>query len=223
MLVLGDVYINGVVAVGTTDAFLEGQGHHLRMLAQPPDVGLVASQTGTVDAALLTGADADSLTVLDVADAVRLCIFQRDECDDEVALGISSESLVLGGDVLEECGVVKLDFITALFEGDAKALLTLDRFGLVRRVYLDDVVGALALVLQNLDSLGGIVGGNDNVAHLTLQQQGGSSVAGVAECYEVTIARHAVSTACTGISTGDRAVVQSLDIVDKVNLLQRVA
>ena len=70
VLVLRDVDIDGVVAVSTTDALLEGQCHHFRVLAQPPDVGLVTSQTGTVDAALLTSTDTDGLSVLHVANAV---------------------------------------------------------------------------------------------------------------------------------------------------------
>ena len=55
VLVFRDIYINGVVAVGTTDTLLERQGEHFGVLAQPPDVGLLTCQTGTVDTALLTG------------------------------------------------------------------------------------------------------------------------------------------------------------------------
>ena len=61
VLVLRDVYIDGVVAVSTTDTLLEGQCHHFRMLAQPPDVSLVASQTRTVDTALLTSTDTNKV------------------------------------------------------------------------------------------------------------------------------------------------------------------
>ena len=68
VLVLRDIHIDGVVAVCTTDTIHERQVHHLRMLTEPPDVGLVASQTGTVDTALLTCSDADGLAVLHVAD-----------------------------------------------------------------------------------------------------------------------------------------------------------
>ena len=70
VLVLRDVNVDGVVAIGTTDTLLERQAHHLRMLAQPPNISLVASQTGTVDTALLTSTDTDGLAVLDVADRV---------------------------------------------------------------------------------------------------------------------------------------------------------
>ena len=68
MLVLRNIHVDGVVAVSTTDTVHEGQIHHLRMLAEPPDVGLVASQTGTVDTALLSCSDTDGLAVLHVAD-----------------------------------------------------------------------------------------------------------------------------------------------------------
>ena len=56
-----------VGAVGAADVVNKRQRHHLRVLAQPPNVGLVACQAGTVDAALLSGTDTDGLTVLDVA------------------------------------------------------------------------------------------------------------------------------------------------------------
>ena len=68
MLVLRDIHIDGVVAVCTADTIHERQVHHLRMLAEPPDVGLVACQASTMDAALLACSDTDGLTVLHVAD-----------------------------------------------------------------------------------------------------------------------------------------------------------
>ena len=76
---------------------------------------------------------------------------------------------------------------------------------------------------QYLDGLGREVGGNHAVAHLTLQQQGGRSVAGVAQGHEVTIARHAVGTTGTSIGTSHRALVQSLHVVHEIDFLQRVA
>ena len=56
---IADVYVDGVVAVGTADAFFEWEGENLGALAEPPDVGFVTSKTGAVDAALLTCSDAD--------------------------------------------------------------------------------------------------------------------------------------------------------------------
>ena len=222
VLVFRDIHVDGVVAVGTPYALLEGQAHHLRVLAQPPDVGLVARQSGAVYAALLSGADADGLSVLHVADAVRLRIFQRDERDDEVAPCLGRKGLVLGGDILKQRGVVQLDFVAPLLEGHAEALLALYRLRLVRGVYLDDVVRTLALLLQYLDGLGGIVGGYHAVAHLALQQQGGGLVARVAQRHEVAVARHAVGTAGTGVGTSHGRLVQALDVIDEINLLQRV-
>ena len=176
-----------------------------------------------MDTALLSCADADSLTVLHVADGVRLCIFQRDEGDDQVALGLGCEGLVLCGHILEEGVVVELDLVAALLEGDAEHLFPLDRLRLVVGVYLDHVIGTLALVFQDFDSLGRIVGSNHTVAHLALQQLGGSGVAGVAESHEVTVARHTVGTTGAGVGTGDRTLVEILDVVHEVDLLQCVA
>ena len=70
LMVLRDIYVDGVVAVGTANLVNKRKVHHLWMLAQPPDVGLVACQTSTVDAALLTSTDADGLSILNVANRV---------------------------------------------------------------------------------------------------------------------------------------------------------
>ena len=75
------------------------------MLAQPPDVGLVAGQTGAVDTALLAGTDTDGLTVLHVAHTVALGVLQGNEGDYQVAACLIGEGLVLCGDILEESGI----------------------------------------------------------------------------------------------------------------------
>ena len=82
---LRDIDINGVVAVGTSDTINKGKVHHLRMLAQPPDIGLLSGEACAMNAALLTCADADGLTVFHIAHTVGLCVFQRNEGDDEIA------------------------------------------------------------------------------------------------------------------------------------------
>ena len=221
-MVFRDVYVDGVVAVGATDAVNEREVHHLRVLTQPPDVGLVASQTCTVDTALLSGADTDGLTVLDVAYRVRLCVLQSDERDDEVADSLGCEVLCLCGDVLEESWVVELHLVASLLDSHAEYLLVLDGGRSVVVVNLNHVVCTLALCLQNLESLGSEVGSNNAVAHLTLDESSCSSVASVAKRYEVAIRTHAVGTTCTCIGTSDGREF-NLNVVDEVYLLQCVA
>ena len=75
LIIIGDVNVDGVVAVGTTDAVLKRQSQYLRILAQPPDISFTACQTSAVYAGLLAGADANSLTVFYVANGVGLSIF----------------------------------------------------------------------------------------------------------------------------------------------------
>ena len=149
------------------------------MLTQPPDVSFVACQACTVDAALLSGTNADGLTVLDVANGVGLGVFQGNQGDDEVALSLWCEGLVLCGDVLKQGRVIQLDFITTLFKGYAEALLTLNGLGFVCRINLDDIIGTLTLVLEYLDGFSCEVGSNDTITYLTLQQKGCRSIAGV--------------------------------------------
>ena len=79
LVLVGDIDINRIVAVRTADVVDKLQTEDLRMLAQAPVVRLAARQTGAVDAALLARADADCLTVLDIADRVGLRVLQGDQ------------------------------------------------------------------------------------------------------------------------------------------------
>ena len=217
-----DVNIDGIVAVGTTDLLLERQVHHLRTLAQPPLISLRTSQTGTVDTALLTGTDTDSLTILYVAYRVTLSILQGDERDNQIALSLRSESLVLGRNILEESRIIKLHLVASLFEGNTEHLLALDRSWHIVRINLDNAVGTLALLLQNLDSLRSVAWSNDTIAYLTLDEEGCSLVAYIAQRNKVAIRAHAVSATRTSIGTSQWRELK-LDIINEVNLLQCVA
>ena len=221
-MVLRDVNVDGVVAVGAADAVNEREVHHLRVLAQPPDVCLVACEACAVDAALLSGADADSLSVLHVAYRVRLCVLQCDERDNEVADSFLGEVLRLCRYVLEQSRVVEAHLVASLLERYAEHLLVLDGSRHVVRVYLYYVICTLALCTENLERLVGEVGGDYAVAHLALDECSCSNVAGVAECHEVAVRAHAVGTACTGIRTCNRRKFH-FHVVNEVYLLQRVA
>ena len=221
-IVVADIDIDCVVSVGTTNAWDEGQGHHLRVLTQPPDVCLVACQTGAVNAALLTCADTDGLTVFDVANAVALRIFEGNQGNDEVALGVGREVLVDGRNVLEECRVIQFHFVPALFECHAEHLFTLDRCRGVVRVNLYDVVSSLAFVSENLECFLCVAGCNDAVAHFALDDEGCCFVASVAQGNEVAVAAHAVGTASSGISTGDGAEGH-LDVIHEIDAGQGLA
>ena len=223
IMVVRDIDVDGVVTVSPADPVDERQRHHLRMLAEPPDISLVTSQTGTVDTTLLTGTNTDGLSVFDIADRVTLCIFQGDECNDQVALGISREYLVLSGDVLEQSGIIQLDLITSLFEGNAKHLLAFHGFRHIVGVDLNHIIGSLALLAENLQSLFSITGGNHTVGNLTLQQRGGNRVTGIRQSNEVTIGAHTVGTTGTSIGTSNSRLVQSFDVINEIDLLQRVA
>ena len=150
VLVVREEDVDGVVAVGAAYAGLEGQAEHAGVLTEPPLVGFLSGEARAVDAALLSGTDADGLSVGGVADAVRLGILQGDECDDEVAACLRRERLVLRGDVVEGLGVVEAYLVASLLEGDAEDLLVLQRCGAIVGVDADDVVGALALLAEHL-------------------------------------------------------------------------
>ena len=221
-VVVRDVQVDGVVAVGAADLLHPGEVHHLRVLAQPPDVGLVTGQAGAVDAALLPGANADGLTVLDVADGVALGVLERDEGDAQVTLGLLGKRLVASGDILEEVVARKVDLVAPLLEGDAVDLLVLDGGGAIVGVDADDVVRALALLAQDGQRLVREARRDDAVAHFALDEQGRRLVARVAQGDEVAVRRHAVRPARAGAGRSDGR--QGLrDVVDEINFAQRVA
>ena len=116
------------------------------MLAQPPDIRLVARQAGAVDAALLAGPHADGHAVLHIAHGVGLGVLQGDEGQEHVVLGLLGQNLVLGDDVLEHL-LVDVQAVVALLEGDAVDIPALDGGGLIAGVDLHHVVAPLALGL----------------------------------------------------------------------------
>ena len=155
-------------------------------------------------AALLSCSDAYGLSVLDIAYGVALSILKGYKGDDEVALGLVGECLVLCGDVLEECGVVESYLVASLLEGDAEHLLALYGRGGIVRVNLYYVVCSFALVLEYLQCLISISRCYHSVADLPLDKSGGGSVANVAQCNEVAIRAHAVGTSGTGVCARER-------------------
>ena len=221
-IVVADINVDGIVSVCTADFLHERQVHHLRMLAQPPDVGLVARQTRTVDTALLSGSDADGLSVLHVTYGVTLRVLQGDEGDHQIAFGLVGKRLAGRGDVFEQSRVVQFDFIASLLECDAEHLFAFYRFGNIVGVYLDDVVSTFAFLTQDLERLLRVVRSNHPVADFTFDEGGGGGIASVAQCDEVAVARHTVGTSCTGVCTGDGGE-RNLHVVHKVYFFQRVA
>ena len=140
-----------------------------------------------MDSALLTGADADGLSVLHVANGIALRVLQRDEGYFQVAHGFFRECLVLCRDIVEKTVLRQVDFVTALFEGDTKDLLVFYGCRRIIWVYLDDIVCSLALLLQDFKRLGGESRGNDAIAHLAFDEQGCCLVADVGKRNEIAV------------------------------------
>ena len=123
-----------------------------------------------MDTTLLSSTNANGLSVLHIANRVTLCVLQCNQRNDEITLSILSECLVLCRDVLEECGIIKLHLVAALFKCNAENLLLLYRSRHIVRVNLNDIVCTFTLVLQYLQSLWGIVRCNHTIADLTFDE-----------------------------------------------------
>ena len=115
--------------------------------------------------------------------------------------------------------LVDLQLVAALLKGDAEHILVLHRGGDIVGVDLHHIVAALTLLLQDLQGLVGIAGGDDAVGHLPLQQQSGFLVAHIGQGSPVAIGGHPVRATGSGIGRGQGGKLQ---VVHKVDLLQGV-
>ncbi|CAN3999461.1 Site-specific integrase, partial [Dysosmobacter welbionis] len=61
LILVGEIYVDGVIPVRAANILHELQAQHLGMVAEPPGVRLGARQAGAVDAALLARSHADGL------------------------------------------------------------------------------------------------------------------------------------------------------------------
>ena len=154
--------------------------------------------------ALLTGTDTDSLTILHVAYRVTLGIFQGDERDDQVALSLCSEVLVLGRDILEESWIIELHLVASLLEGNTEYLLVLDRSWHVVWINLDDAVGTLRFSFNTLIASGVKPGAITPSLTSRLMRRAVASCAYIAQGNKVTVRAHAVCTTSTNISASQR-------------------
>ena len=191
------------------------------MTAELPGVCLLTGQTGAVNTGLLTGTDADGLSVHRIANGVGLGVLQSDQCHDQIPLCLRGQFLV-GGHYVGDQFLIDLELVSALLEGDAEYLLVLQGIGHVVRVDLDDVVVAVPLLAQDCQRLIGVTGSDHAVGNLTLDDHSGGHVAHVRQSDPVAEGGHTVGAAGTCVGTSQRRRVQALDIVYEASLLQIV-
>ena len=166
-----------------------------------------------MDAALLAGADADGLAVLRVADGVGLRVLERDQGDQQVALCVLRQVVVLRRDILEAV-FRDGDVVALLLEGDAEDLLALELCRLIGGIHLQDQVRALALRLEDLEGLWRIRRRNDAVGDLALEEGSRLGIALVGQGDEIAVGAHAVRAARADVSRGNRGKLYAFDEVD---------
>jgi len=86
-----NVEVDGVRLVRALDAFFEGEGEDLRVVPEPPKVGLRSRQTGAMDTRLLSSTDPDDRSTVCIGDAVRLGILEGKCGNDQVPHGVIRE------------------------------------------------------------------------------------------------------------------------------------
>ena len=186
------------------------------MLPQPPDICLVPSQSGAVDSGLLSSTDTDCLTILDIADRIRLGIFQGNQRNQQVMLLVFRQVLVLCYDVFQHA-FINFQVISALFKGYAKYLFPFQCGWFIGRVNLNDVISALPLGFQDLECFRFIARCNDSVRNFPLNHLCSRNVTNIRQCDEVAVRGHSICTSCSCISTSQRR--KFAQIIDKINFL----
>ena len=99
-----------------------------------------------MDTGLLSGTDADGLTVLDIAYGIGLGILQSDQGDLHIDQGTLRDLLVHSHDIGQQV-TIDVQLVTTLLKSDTIYLLVLDGSGPVGRIDLDDIVSTLFLLL----------------------------------------------------------------------------
>ena len=143
-------------------------------------------------AGLLSGADADGLSVLHIADRIGLGIFQRNKGDLHVHQGIRGD-LFVGGHHVGEKFVIDVQLVASLLKSDAVDLLSLQRSRYIIRIDLDYIVISFFLLFQDLQRFVRISGSDDSVGYFALDQLRGICVADVGKSDKISERGHAVS------------------------------
>ena len=145
-VVLGKIYIYGVVPVRTLDLIFERQAEHLVVLAQVPFVSLFSGQPGAVDPGLLSGAHAYDLSVFRIAYGIGLGIFEGYEGYDHVPPGFFRQVFVICNDIGKQARIYPV-IISPLLESHSEYLLFLQLGRNIRRVYFYYIVVSFSLGL----------------------------------------------------------------------------
>ena len=172
-----------------------------------------------MDTGLLSCANTDCLTILDIAYGVGLGIFQRNQRDQQVSL-ILFRNLLVVGDYIGQHLFVDLEEVVTLFKCNTEHLFPLQVCRTVCRVDLDDVISTLALGFQNLQSLRLIARCNDTVRNFTLDHLCSGNIADIRQRNKITVRRHTVCASCSCICTSQRR--QLAQVVYEIDLLQRI-
>jgi hypothetical protein len=169
---------------------------------------------------LLTGTQTDDLAVECVADTVGLSVLESDSSDSQIALGrLRQRTRALGHDNrVEALGGSNLGIVAVLLQRDAKDGARLLGSGHVVGVHLQDEVLATLLLLEDFERLGRVSGRNDTVRDLTADDLGRGQVNLVGQGNNVAKARHAVGTTGASIGLGETRLLDTLNVVDHVDL-----
>ena len=168
-----------------------------------PYISLVASQTSAMYTGLLSSTNTNSLTVLGIANRVGLSVLQGNQGDKQISLGCFVNNLILSRNVLQTF-LIQLYSVPLLLKGNAEYFLLLQLSRLIGLVHLQYQIGALALALENLQSLWRIGWSNNTIRNLTSQEGGCLSITLIRQSYKITIGGHAVSATSSNISSSNR-------------------
>ena len=185
-------------------------------MSEPPFVGFVAGEPRAVNSALLACADSDCLPVFDIANAVRLRVFQHDERNHQIAFFFFRKIFVFCNNVFE-AGRINFQKIVSLFECDSENLLALQFRRNEIFIDLNHAIRALFFASKNFKRVRIVRWSDDSVGNFFCDELRRGFVARIRKRDEISETRHSVRATRARIRRSKR---RKFDIASKINFFQ---
>lgn len=215
-----DEQVDGVALVRSLGTLLPLDAENTLMESHPPVVGLVTGESSAMNSGLLASTEANNLAIICVAHGVALSVLKSNGGNGQIASRALWErsSVFRGYDCAEVLGG-DLDIVAVLLEVNAVDGAGLGSRRVVFGVDLKNKISATLLLLEDLKSGILVARSNNTIGDLLGDDAGSRNVNNIAESDHIAKAAHAIGSSSTSVSLGEARLINTLDVMDKVDLL----
>lgn len=215
-----DEQVDGVALVRSLGTLLPLDAENTLMEAHPPVVGLITGKSSAMNSGLLASTETNNLAIVCVAHRVALGVLKSNGGNGQIASGALWErSSVLRSDDCAEVLGGDLDIVAVLLEVDAVDGAGLGSRRVVFGVDLKNKVSATLLLLEDLKSGILVARSNNTIGDLLGDDTRSRNVNNIAESDHIAKAAHAIGSPGTSIGLSEARLINTLDVMDKVDLL----